>query len=127
MAAVLTAAPQSVSLRTVYITAAASDGRALQVLNAADLVVREADRVRPVLGVEPSRGQLQVAIAVEELLAPDNEVRRAVANFIDQLRESGALALYTVGRRVEKRVGYSSEIVPFAAAINRFPVRAVEP
>lgn len=126
-AAIFVAVPQAASVRTVYVTASASDGSALPALNAADLLVREGDRSRQVLRVEPSRGKLQVAIAVEELLAPDNEVRRAVANFIDQIRESGALALYTVGRRMEKRVGYSSEIVPFAAAINKFPVRAVEP
>jgi hypothetical protein len=126
-AAVLAAPRQTASLRTVYVTAAASDGGALPALNAADLIVREGDRPRTVLRVEPSRGHLLVAIAVEELLAPDNEVRRAVANFIDQIRESGSLALFTVGRRLEKRVDYSSEIVPFATAINHFPVRAAEP
>lgn len=126
-AAVLMALPQSAALRTVYITAAAADGSALKSLDSSDLVVREGDKVRQVLRVEPSRGTLRVAIAVEELLAPDNEVRRAVANFIDQIRESGQLALYTVGRRTDRRVDYSSEIVPFAAAINKFPTRAVEP
>src|SRR5204862_1416716 len=60
-------------------------------------------------------------------LTPDNDVRRALANFIDQIRESGQLALYTVGRRMEKRVDYTSQIVPFAAAINKFPARALEP
>ena len=127
VAAVFMAAPRAAELRTVYITAAAADGSALKSLNSSDIVVREGDQVRPVVRVEPSRGTLRVAIAVEERLAPDNEVRRSVANFIDQIRESGQLALYTVGRRTERRVDYSSEIVPFAAAINSFPVRAVEP
>jgi hypothetical protein len=127
LAAVVMAVPRAAELRTVYITAAAADGSALKSLNSSDIVVREGDHVRPVVRVEPSRGTLRVAIAVEERLAPDNEVRRSVANFIDQIRESGQLALYTVGRRTERRVDYSSEIVPFAAAINNFPVRAVEP
>jgi hypothetical protein len=126
-AAALGAAPQTGSVRTVYVTAAAADGSRLAQLDVADLVVKEGDQARRVLKVEPSRATLKVAIAVEELLTPDNDLRRAVANFIDQLRESGELALYTVGRRTEKRVGYSSETLPFAAAINRFPVRAVEP
>ena len=106
---------------------AAADGSRLEALDVADLVVKEGDQTRKVLKVEPSRARLKVAIAVEELLTPDSDLRRAVANFIDQIRESGDLALYTVGRRTEKRVDYSSQIVPFAAAINRFPVRAVEP
>jgi hypothetical protein len=126
-AAALVAGPQTGSVRTVYVTAAAADGSRLAQLDGADLVVKEGDQARRVLKVEPSRAKLKVAIAVEELLTPDNDLRRAVANFIDQIRESGELALYTVGRRTEKRVGYSSETLAFAAAINRFPVRAVEP
>jgi hypothetical protein len=128
VAAAAVAAPaQTGSVRTVYVTAAAADGSRLEALEAGDLVIREGDQARKVLKVEPSRSRLKVAIAVEELLTPDSDLRRSVANFIDQIRESGELALYTVGRRAEKRVGYTSEVVPFAAAINRFPVRAVEP
>ena len=127
VAAAVSFATQTGSVRTVYVTAAAADGSRLAALDVADLVVKEGDQSRKVLKVEPSRARLKVAIAVEELLTPDNDLRRAVANFIDQIRESGELALYTVGRRTEKRVGYSSEILPFAAAINHFPVRAVEP
>lgn len=126
-AAALALALPAETTRTVYVTALAGDGSALPGLSAADVVVREGDRTRRVVRVEPSRAKLQVAIAVEELLTPDNDVRRAVANFIDQIRESGALALYTVGPRTERRVDYSSEIVPFAAAINKFPARAVDP
>jgi hypothetical protein len=126
-AAALAVAPQTGSVRSVYVTAAAADGSRLAGLDVADLVVKENDQIRKILKVEPSRARLKVAIAVEELLTPDSDLRRSVANFIDQIRESGDLALYTVGRRIEKRVGYTSEAVPFAAAINRFPVRAVEP
>lgn len=127
VAALLAVVPQAAAVRTIYVTAAASDGRPLAALNVTDVIVREGDQARKIVRVEPSRGTLRVAIAVEERLAPDNEVRRAVANFIDQIRESGQLALYTVGRRTERRVDYTSEIVPFAQAINNFPVRAVEP
>jgi hypothetical protein len=125
--ALAVAVPQAAAVRTVYVTAAAADGSPLPALNAADLVVKELDQARHVVRVETSRGTLRVAIVVEETLAPDNEVRRSVANFIDQIRETGQLALFTVGRRTEKRVGYSSEILPFASAINNFPVRAVGP
>lgn len=127
LAAVFVAAPRASTLRTVYVTASAADGSALASLNAADVTIKEGDRTRTVVRVEPSRTKLKVAVAVEELLTPDMDVRRSVANFIDQVRESGELALYTVGRRTEKRVDYTSEIVPFAAAINKFPARAVEP
>ena len=127
VAAAVSFAAQTGPMRTVYVTAAAADGSPLPSLNATDLVVKEGDQVRKVLRVEPSRARLQVAIAVEEVLTPDNDVRRALANFIDQIRESGQLALYTVGRRIERRVDYTAEIVPFATAINKFPARAVDP
>lgn len=127
VAAAVSFAAQTGTVRTVYVTAAAADGSALAALDATDLVVKEGDRVRKVLRVEPSRARLRVAVAVEEVLTPDNDVRRALANFIDQIRESGELALYTVGRRLERRVDYTSEIVPFATAINKFPVRAIDP
>jgi hypothetical protein len=127
IAAAVSFAAQTGSMRTVYVTAAAADGRPLSSLDATDLVVKEGDQVRKVLRVEPSRARLRVAIAVEEVLTPDNDVRRALANFIDQIRESGQLALYTVGRRLERRVDYTSEIVPFATAINKFPAKATDP
>jgi hypothetical protein len=123
LAGVLQTAPLP---RTLYVTAAASDGTALVDLRPADLVVEENGQPRRILAVQPSRSTLQVAIAVEEVLAPDDEVRRSIANFIDQVRQSGEIALYVVGRRAERRVDYSSDIVPFANAINRFPVRSVE-
>jgi VWFA-related protein len=126
VAAVVAAAPQTPT-RTVYVTASAADGSAVTGLTAADVIVKESGQPRAILHVEPSRAKLQVAIIVEEILTPDNDVRRSVANFIDHVRESGALALYTVGRRTERRVDYTSEILPFANAINRFPVRAVAP
>ena len=122
--AVATGAAQTPSApRTLYVTAHGADGIPLLTLAADDIVVRESGQVRPVIRVEPSRGTLQIAVAVEELLASDDEVRRSVANFIDHVRTSGRVALYVVGRRSERRVDYTSEIVPFAAAINNFPVR----
>jgi VWFA-related protein len=125
-AAVGLAASTAATVRTAYITASAADGSALAELNAADLVIKENGEARPILRVEPSRAKLQVAIVIEELLTPDDEVRRSVANFIDKVRDSGELALYVVGRRAEKRVDYTSDVLPFANAINRFPVRSVE-
>jgi hypothetical protein len=124
-AAIASVVPQAAT-HTIYVTAAAADGSAVTDIHATDLLVKEGGQIRRVLAVEPSRSKLQVAIAVEELLTPDDEVRRSVANFIDQVRGHGELALYVVGRRSEKRAGYTSDVLPFAGAINRFAVRSVE-
>ena len=108
-------------------TARAADGTPLLDLPAADLVISEGGQPRRIIRVEPSRTALKIAVAVEERLAPDDDVRRSVANFIDHVRTAGQVALYVVGRRSEQRVDYTSEIVPFARAINGFPARGVDP
>ena len=113
--------------RSVYVTLGAADGGSLAGVTAADIVVKQAGQPRQVLLVEPSRTPLQVAIAVEERLAPDDDVRRAVANLFDHIYQSGQVALYVVGRRSERRADYTAEIVPFARAINGLPRRSQEP
>jgi hypothetical protein len=126
LAAAVVIAARPGTIRTVYVTASAVDGSALADLTAADLVLKESGQVRSILKIEPSDARLQVAVAVEEILTPDDDVRKSVANFIDKIRESGEIALYVVGRRSERRVDYTSEVLPFANAINRFAVRSVE-
>jgi len=122
----IAAAVQVPVQRTVYITAAAADGSALSDIAPADLRIKENGQACKVLRVDHSRSALQIAIVVEELLTPDDEVRKAIANFVDQVRGAGEIALYVVGRRTEKRVDYTSGILPFANAINRFAVRSGE-
>lgn len=113
--------------RTIYVTARGADGAPLAELTAKDIVIREGGRSRPVIRVEPSRALVQVAVAIEERLAPDDDVRRAVANFFDHVYQAGKVALYTVGKRSERRIDYTAEIVPFARAINGLPPRSVDP
>jgi hypothetical protein len=111
--------------RTIYVTARGADGAPLD-LTAADVVIREGGQARPVVRVEPSRTPLQIAVVLEERLAPDDDVRRAVANFFDHVYETGKVALYVVGRRSERRSDYTSAIVPFARAINGLPPRSFQ-
>lgn len=128
LAAAATAALDAQSTRrSIYVTARAAGAAPLEALTAADLTISEGGHTRRILRVEPSRTPLQIAVAVEERLAPDDDVRRAVANFIDHVRGAGQVALYVVGRRSEQRVAYTSDIVPFARAINAFPSRGVDP
>ena len=117
---------QSSTRRTIYVTAGGADGVPLADLTARDLVIREGGQLRPIIRIEPSRAPVHVAVAIEERLAPDDDVRRAVANFFDHIYQNGTVALYTVGRRSERRIDYSAEIVPFARAINGLPPRSTE-
>jgi hypothetical protein len=111
--------------RTIFVTAVDERGAYVTDLDSGDFSIREAGAERTLVRVEPSRTRLKVAVVVEELLVPDDEVRKGIAGFIDRLLEDGELALYVAGRRLEKRVDYSTEVISFARAINAFPARGV--
>lgn len=112
--------------RVVHITATDATGH-LGRLEPADLSVKEGGRQRQVLRVEASTERLRVAVVVDELLAPDGNIRQALLRFIQRLRGSGELALNLVGQRNETRVAYTSDLSPFISAINAFPARATYP
>jgi hypothetical protein len=112
--------------RTVYITAADQRGGEPLDLSPAALTVNDGGRECAIIRVEPSRDRLKIALAVEEVLTPYNPVRRALAGFIDRLQPSADFALYVIGRRNERRVNYTPDIVRLANAINAFPNRAVD-
>lgn len=110
--------------RSLYVTAVDQSGAGVPDLTAADLTVKEGGRNREVLRVERAQGRLKIALAVEELLTPYNVIRQALGGFIDRVQGSADIALYVVGRRNEKRVDYTSDIMPLVTAINAFPPQA---
>ena len=126
-AAALVAADQPTSglRRDVHLSAVDRNGAHVTDLTAADLTVRESGQERHILRLERATSRLTVALAVEESLAPDIAVRRALASFIDRIHEAGDVALYVIGRQTEKRADYTTDIVRLADAINAFPARAV--
>ena len=111
--------------RTVYVTAFDQSGAPPADLTAADLTVKDGGRDCDIVDIQPSRNRLKIALAVEESLTPDNFTRQALAGFIDGVHTAGDTALYVIGRRHEKRVDYTANIMPFVAAINAFPPRAM--
>jgi hypothetical protein len=110
--------------RTLYVAAFDGAGAPLASLSPADLTIKEGGSEGEIVRVEPLRSRLKVALVVEEALTPDNLVRQALAGFVDGVHEAGEIALYVVGRRHERRVDYTSDIMPFVNAINAFPSRA---
>ena len=113
-------------VRKVYVTAFDQRGGPITDLTMADVTVREG-RDRQVASVEPSRDRLKIALAIDELLAGDSVIRRAVLRFREQVRESADVALFLVGRRNEKRADYASDLGTFLNAINGLPARPTYP
>lgn len=124
-ASILAGAQTGRDVRTIYAIAIDQRGAHVPDLTAEDLIVTEGGRVCEILRVEPSRSRLKVALAVDESLTPDNLVRQALAGFVDQVHQHGDIALYVIGRRNERRVDYTNDIMPFVRAINAFPIKAV--
>ena len=119
----LLAAPQARSdvRRTVYVTATDQAGRDVSDLVPADLTVKEGGKARQIVRVEPSRARLKIALAVDQMFSPDGVIRRAALGFLQHFGGSADMALYVMGRRNEKRVDYTTDLLPFISAVNAFP------
>jgi hypothetical protein len=115
------------TFRTIYVTATDQRGARVADLKTTDFTVREAGRDRPVEQVGPADQPLRLAVAVDELLAPNTIVRQAVFRLIQRLDESGDVALFVMGQRNEQRVAYGGELSTFVSALNAFPPRAQYP
>lgn len=107
-------------LRTAYVTATDQAGQFLTDLTAADLSVKEAGRERAITRVERSTVPMQIAVLVEEGLAPDTRVRAAVFEFAKRMNERANIALILVGRRNETLVDYTTDLEVIARGINAF-------
>ncbi len=107
--------------RSIYVAAVDESGAGVADLTAADLTVNEGGKNRDIVRVEPVQGRLKIALVVEEQLTPYNPIRQALGGFIDGVRGFADIALYVVGRRNEKRVDYTADIMPLVSAINAFP------
>lgn len=113
--------------RTVYVTAVDHRGDFVSDLTALDLTAREGGRERVVADVSPAKDRLQVAVLVDELLAPDPTVRRATFALAQRITASGDVALYLVGQQNRQMVDYTTDLSRVSTALNAFPIRAQYP
>ena len=113
--------------RTIWVTATDDQGRRVAELSPADLSIREAGRPRVVESVGPSADKLQLAVAVDELLAPSVAVRQAVVQLVRRLHPAGEVALYLMGRTNELRAPYGSDLSRYLGEVQAFPSKALYP
>jgi len=114
--------PRSIQ-RTIYFTATDSHGAYVDDLTPSDLVVREAGKERQILRVGPAQARLKVALAIDEMLSPLDDVRRAAAGFVDRLQGTADVALYLVGGATTKIVDFSADTRLIRQALNAIPNR----
>ena len=89
----------------VYVTALDGEGTPIVGMTAEHFAVRESGRDRTVLGVEPLRTPMHVAVLVDTSAAngaPDETFRVAVLGFVERLAASNHVAVYAFGDRVSR-------------------------
>ena len=96
----------------VFVTAMDKEGRPIVGLAAQHFAVRESGRDRTVLGVEPLRIPMHVAVLVDTSVAegsPDEIFRSAVRAFVERLAATNHVAVYSFGDRGARAVEFTQD------------------
>ena len=93
--------------RTVYVTVTANDAPVPD-LTAADFVVKEGGKDREIVKAVPATTPMRLALAVEERLVADHNIRKAMFEFMKLMIERSQIALITIGLRNNVVVDFTS-------------------
>jgi VWFA-related protein len=97
--------------RTVYVTVTDSKGAAVTDLTPANFKVKEGGKDREIIKAEPAKALPHIALMVEERLAPDQQTRVGLFEFVKRINGAAEISLITVGLR-------NTTIVPYVTAPN---------
>lgn len=104
--------------RTVYVTVTANDAPVPD-LTAADFVVKEGGKDREIVKAVPATTPMRLALAVEERLVADHNVRKAMFEFMKLMIERSQIALITIGLRNNVVVDFTSSGEALVGGINK--------
>jgi hypothetical protein len=104
--------------RTVYVTVTADDAPVPD-LTPADFVVKEGGKEREVVKAAPATAPMHIALAVEERLVGDTNVRLAIFEFMKRVVDRAQIALITIGLRNNFVVDYTSSPEALVGGINK--------
>jgi hypothetical protein len=105
--------------RTVYVTATDSKGAPVTDLTAADLVVKEGGKEREIVKAEPARGRMRLALAVEERIVADTNIRIGIFEFVKTISKAADISLILVGLSNRTVVDYTPDANQVLDAINK--------
>jgi VWFA-related protein len=106
--------------RTVYVTVADNNGSPVTDLTPADFVVKEGGKEREITKAAPATTRVRLALAVEERLVGDNNVRVAIFEFAKRMMTTSEIALITIGLRNTVVADYSTSLDAVVGGINKF-------
>jgi VWFA-related protein len=104
--------------RTVYVTVTANDAPVTD-LTPADFVVKEGGKEREIVKAVPATTPMRLALAVEERLVADHNVRLAIFEFMKRMLERGQISLITIGLRNNVVVDFTSSAEALVGGINK--------
>jgi Mg-chelatase subunit ChlD len=123
LAAIVAARPQAArrapTNRTVYVSVTDGKGTAVTDLTAADLVVKEGGKEREIVRAEPAPGRLRLALAVEERLVGDGQIRLGMFEFVKRVAKSADVGLITIGLSNRTLVEFTPDANTVLDAINK--------
>ena len=105
--------------RTVFVTLTANDAPVTD-LTPADFVVKEGGKEREVVKAAPATAPMRLALAIEERLIGDTNVRMALFEFMKRVVDRAQVSLITIGLRNNAVVDYTSSLEALVGGINKF-------
>jgi VWFA-related protein len=115
-----TARPSAVdaTTRTVYVTVTDGKGAPVPDLTAANFKVKEGGKEREIVKAEPAKTRPHLALMVEERLAPDQQTRVGLFEFVKRMNGAAEISLITVGMRNTTVTPYVTDPNTVLKAIN---------
>lgn len=108
--------------RVFYASVVTKDGAPVLDLTRGDFIIREDGVSREILKVDRDTDPLQIALLVDNSDIMRNrltELRRAVAGFVESVREGVEIALVTLAERPTVVVGYTTDRAALRKGIDR--------
>ncbi|MEP6916488.1 MAG: hypothetical protein ABJC89_12615 [Acidobacteriota bacterium] len=110
--------------RTVRVTVGTDKGTLLPELTPADFEVKEDGKSREVLRVDPLTGPVSVAVLLDDKGSDINEIRSALATFVQGMQGHAEVSLVSVVPTAVKVFDYTSSAPAMIAGIQRLVWRA---
>src|SRR5690606_22313490 len=120
----LAAEPQTPpATRRIFVTAVDNRGAPVADLTAADFVVEEDGRERPIVSAAPATAPLQVALMIDDSGLGLQAIREGAAGFVRQVQGAAEIAIITTGGRNIVLSDFTPDTDRLIATINRIYAR----
>lgn len=108
--------------RTVYVTVVDNQGQPVTDLTPKDFRLRENNRDREIVSVEPASDRMRIAVMVDEVLTPTGGVRQGIGEFAQAMVPHAEIALIVVGQSNREAVPYTTDLNAIITGINNLPL-----